>query len=88
MVSFQFEAELSIALVHFLILCPCEHCLPAQKEVEDHSKRENIALWLDVLGLIESNDLWRDIAWSSAPEEQVLINICISCESEVDDDRL
>jgi hypothetical protein len=87
-VSLSFEADLHflVLLVDFLVLGAFEDCLSGEQDVEDDSSREDIALWLDVLALVEFNDLGSYVAGSSAPEEEVFLDVGEGGQSVVDDD--
>lgn len=53
--------------------------------MEDDSGREDIALWFDVLALVELDDLGRHVAGGAASEEEILVDVGKSGKAVVDD---
>jgi len=56
--------------------------------MKDYPSRKDIALGFDMFALIKCDDFRSDIAWCTTPEEKILINVSVSGQSEVNNNRL
>lgn len=88
-IEFPLEGEFHffVLAVDFLVLSALEQRPPGEEDVEDSPEREDIAVGLNVLVLGEGDDFRGDVAWSAAPEEEIVVEVGMGGESIVDDDR-
>ena len=56
--------------------------------MENNSHRKDIALWLDMPILTQSNDLRSYVTWSSTSVEKIFLIISVTSQSKVDYHRI
>lgn len=88
MVTFKLNVELFIVAVDLFVFTAFKECFSEEKHMKDSSHGEHIAGGLDVLWFSEFDDLWCHVARRPTAEEEVLVDICASRQSEIDDNWL
>jgi hypothetical protein len=79
------EFHFLVLAVDLLILSALEQRSPGEEDVEDSPYWEDIALGFDVFVLGEGDYFRCDVAWSSTPKEEILLDISMGCQSVVHD---
>lgn len=82
------KIHLFVFPVDFVIFRPLEERLLDEQDVEDDSQGEDVALWLDMAVLGQTNDLWSHVAWCSASVVQIFGLIHVGRKPEVSNDRI
>ena len=83
---FEVDLHLLIFLIYFLIFAALKKMLACKKDMKDSSKREYIALWLNMLTLCQTNDLRSNVAGSSTSKVKVLHDIRKGAQPVIDYD--